>query len=248
MLSFADVRHLTWSADGQALAFVAGQSIGSPLNIYTVGWQGANNCPTGNNQRLVVECNSQNLAGLAFSADGGILFFSDRQIYAINLTDFTISPPLSSDIGFGNDFALAYSPTANILAYIQNTGRVINNRDGGNLIGLNVATLDTVTTAFTERSRIEKFVWRADGNAILQSASNGVFIYRLDGGIGVTINNNTSRFPNAIFSPDGTQVAYIDGVNNIPQIFIVSATGGTSTRQLTALVEGQIGDVIWMNP
>lgn len=249
-LGFSNIQHLTWSADGQVLGFVASQAENEPMDIYTVGWQGANECPTGNRQQMVLDRNSTTFGGLAFSADGGTLFFSDNQIYALNLTNFSILGAFTTSIGFGADNSLAYSPSANILAYLQDTGNRMGGVPVGNLIGLNVATLDTVSNAFRDTSPVQKFVWRSDGNAVLESLENRVVIAPIGGGTAITITSTAGSAPNAIFSYDETRVAYL-GVDvnypNIPQLFIAPVTGETAPRQLTVITEGQIGDFVWVS-
>lgn len=248
-LGYSNIQQVTWSADGQALAFLASQSDTDPLDIYTVGWQGANECPIGNKQQLVLDRNSTTISGLAFSADGGTLFFSDPLIYALNLTDFSILGALSTSIGFGADFSLAYSPTANILAYLQDNGKSLNNTPLGNFIGLNVATLDVVTIAFRDTLDVQKFVWSRDGNAILQSLENRVVLEPIGEGIATTITNEAGSNPNAVFSPDESMVAYLGedaNLPNIPQLFVISTTGGLP-RQLTFITEGKIGNFVWVS-
>ncbi|HRF94821.1 MAG TPA: hypothetical protein PLZ51_06500, partial [Aggregatilineales bacterium] len=248
-LGFANIRNLAWSADGQVLGFTASQTEDSPMDIYTVGWQGANDCPVGNKQQLIIDRNSTNLGDLAFSADGGTLFFSDGQIYAVNLSNFILMGPLSVSIGFGNDFNLAYSPTTNVLAYLQDSGNPIQGIPAGNFIGLNVATFDTISTAFQERINVQKFVWKSDGTGVLQSLENRVVIAPVGGGASVTVESNAYTFPNAVFSPDETQVAYLDvdsTAPDIPQLFVVPITNGIP-RQITFVTEGKIGDFVWVN-
>jgi len=246
-LGFADVRHPTWSADGQVIGFVASQAENSPMAIYTVGWQGADTCPTGNQQRRITERNSTTITSLAFSADGGRLFFSDDVVYAVSLADFSVSEPLTITRGFGSDFHLAHSPTANTLAYLRDSGVKVDGIPTGNLIGLNVATTDMVSASFQDNINILSFVWRADGEAILQSLQNRVVLTFINGGIATTIDSDAGRFPNAQFSPDANFVAYFDtDSTNLSQIFITPATGGVQ-RQLTAITEGQIGNFVWVS-
>ncbi|MCU0482257.1 MAG: hypothetical protein MUE54_13775 [Anaerolineae bacterium] len=247
-LGYSNIQQVTWSADGQVLAFLASPTDAEPMDIYTVGWQGANDCPIGNKQQQVLDRNSTAIGGLAFSADGGTLFFSDPQIYALNLTDFSLLGELSASIGFGADFSLAYSPTANILAYLQNNGKFINNTPLGNFIGLNVATLDVVSVAFQDTIDVQKFVWSRKGDAVLQSLENRVVIAPTNGGIATTVTNEAGINPNAVFNPDESWVAYLgidENSPNIPQLFITSATGGLP-RQITFITEGEIGNFVWV--
>lgn len=247
-LGFANLQHLTWSFDGQVLAFAGAQSPNDPLDIYTVGWQGANNCPIGNRQQLIVDRNSTNFGGLAFSHDGSYLFFSDGQIYAVNLSDLSLSGVLSPSIGFGADFNLAHSPTAHTLAYLQDIGRKIGGVRVGKLTLLNVETIDGINIRAQETLPIQKFVWKRDGSAVLQSLENRVVLVPIDGGMSKTATNDAARFPNAVFSPDETRVAYL-GVDNtnrtLSQIFTSPIEGGTA-RQITSITEGEIGDFVWV--
>lgn len=247
-LGFSDVRHLTWSHDGQVLAFAASQAVNDPMDIYTVGWQGANECPIGNKQQLVLDRNSTNIGGLAFSADGGHLFFSDGQTYAINLSDFSVSGALSTSIGFGSDFNLAHSPTANTLGYLQDVGKTMGGVRVGYFTQLNVSTLDRINVISQETATIQKFVWKRDGSGVLQSLQGRVVIVPIGGGVGTTVTINAADVPNAVFYPDESKVAYL-GIDrntpNIPQIFTLSLNGG-SPRQITFITEGQIGDFVWV--
>ncbi len=248
-LGFANIQHLTWSLDGQALAFTASQAPNDPMDIYTVGWQGANNCPIGNKQQLVLDRNSTNFGGLAFSADGSHLFFSDGQIYAVNLTNFSVSEALSPSIGFGADFNLANSPSANTLAYLQDIGRQIGGVRVGNLTLLNVATLDRMNVLSQDTIPIQKFVWKRDGSAVLQSLENRVVLVPVGSGTSRTATSAAARFPNAVFSPDEQRVAYLGEDSMTPslsQIFTISLNGG-APRQVTAITEGQIGDFVWVS-
>lgn len=248
-LGYANLQNLTWSLDGQALAFTASQAPNDPMDIYTVGWQGANDCPIGNKQQLVLDRNSTNFGGLAFSADGSHLFFSDGQIYAVNLSNFSVSEALSPSIGFGADFNLANHPNANTLAYLQDIGRQTGGVRGGNLTFLNVATLDRMNVLSQDTIPIQKFVWKHDGSAVLQSLENRVVLVPVGSGVSRTATSTAARFPNAVFSPDELGVAYLGEDSTTPtlsQIFTVSLTGGTP-RQITAITEGQIGDFVWVS-
>ncbi len=248
-LGFADVRLPTWSADGERIAFLAAPTVGAPLNIYSASWIGSNNCPEGNDQRLLLELNSSELSGLAYDPRGRRLLYSNGPIYVFDLETGVTFPPVTETGNLGPDFALKFSPVDDfLLAYLQDSVGA-QDRYGGYLRGIIPRANDVLAPVeFDIRLLTLHFDWSRDGTRILTSSSSSVVVYTVRGGDTDVVLAAANLPPMAVFNPAGDRIAYIDSdpqINSLPQIYTVGLSGFNPT-QITTHTEGTINDLHWL--
>ncbi|MDX1992069.1 MAG: hypothetical protein SF029_06755 [bacterium] len=248
-LGFAEVRGAAWSADSQRLAWFAGQSPDSPVDLFTAVIAGSNTCPTGNNQREVLSLDSTLAREVVWSPDGTRLFFSDGVVYSVDVATGQRSPALTEVSGLGSDFNLRFRPgQPTMLTILRADLDFETGASGGRVVELDVSNPSEL---LAERSLpgalIHRVEWSGDGRYLLISEDAVVNFYDSEQQRILTLVTGQQTFARAIFSPDAQQMAYIglDPANPAQeQIFVVDLSSGES-RQITALSEGSIGSVVW---
>jgi len=209
---------------------------------------GAVECPTGNDQRVLIENITQSVGNIAYHPDGTRLFYSAEEIYAFELSSGTTSAALTTSIGFGPDRNLVFSPTdPNALAYIRAERNIDEFTTAGGLVIIDVEDTLLPPVPDTElRASAQHIAWSNDGESIVVSEGGILFVYNLPSRQANNIVTNTAFQPQGGFSPSENFVAYIDADPNnpeLPQIFAVDLDG--DSQQLTFHSDGTITDIIW---
>ncbi|MBC7872035.1 MAG: hypothetical protein H7Y09_14410 [Chitinophagaceae bacterium] len=247
-LGFADVRAPAWSADSASLAFIGGQAPNSPLNIYVANFAGSGTCPSGNNQRLVASVDSTFLSEVVWDPNGTRLFFSNNELYAVDLANGSISPALTQTRGFGSDFDLSFNPMNNQLTYLRAERNLTTGAEGGLAFQLDVTSTAQLAPAQTLPATLASHVeWSRDGRYFLASEADSVYIFDAQEQNVQTLLSGLVVPPNAIFSPDAALIAYlaVDPVNpSLQQIFVLDRAAETM-RQITFITEGAISTLQW---
>ena len=245
------IRNLAWSPDGTTIAFLAGQSEDSPLDVYSASWIGSGECPTGNNQQLVFAAQDKIIGSLAYHPDGDVLFYGDGSegINGFDLETESIKlSNLTQTSGYGPDFALTFNPQKPAyLSYLQSISSTALGKAEGYLNVINIVRNDLV---YSQQIPVESLQWSSDGELLLISERNRIYTYNLETGGTDDVTFDLQRFsPRAIFSPDSTSVAYIDGGQDnaqVQQIYIIN-TDGRNPRQITFNANGTIDDFVWVS-
>jgi len=247
-LGFADVRAPAWSADSTSLAFIGGQAPNSPLDIYVANFAGSGTCPTGNSQRQAASVNSTLLSEVVWDPAGTRLFFSNIEIYAVDLPTGGISPVLTQIRGFGSDYDLSFNPTNNQLTYLRAERNLTTGAAGGAAFQLDVTSTTQLAPAQTLPATLASHIeWSRDGRYFLASEADSVYIFDTEEENVFTVLSSLGVPPNAIFSPDATLIAYlgVDPSNpSLQQIFVLDRTA-EMTRQMTFITEGTISALQW---
>lgn len=237
-----------WHPDGEQIAFIASQTPDEPGDLYITSWVGSGDCPTGNNQRLVHEAQSVGVSGLAFSPDGGALYFSEDATYVYDLAAETLSQAIAVQGGNAPDFAFSFAPQdMGLLTFIRNTSLRADDLRGGDLVGLDVTDPAAPRIVFEERTFITSYDWHPQGEGILVSSPESTFEYDRETRISETIIFGASQVPLAVYSPDGTRIAYVNGTPeqpDVPQIYVRQRRGGTP-QAVTQIEEGRIDALVW---
>lgn len=247
-LNYREVRNLTWSPDSERLAFIAAPESGAPSNVYSASWIGANACPTGNRQIAEVTLNSLNLRDVAYSPDGNRLFFSDNEIYALDLTTRTVSPPLTVTLGFGPDFELEFRPgDLYTLTYLRSSRNPPAQE--GTITIINVESINRTADIIYQESAITQSIqWGKSGNFLLVSSLDSALLFNWNSRLAKSVVTALDSSPQAVLNPAENRIAYVapDPANPaIPQIFVTGLDGFDQT-QITFHTEGTIQDMIWI--
>ncbi len=247
-VGFSRVIQPTWSHDSQRLAFLAGQTLDGPMDVFVAGIVGSGQCPAGNSQRQLTQIGSQNLRDLTWSPNGEWVFFSNGPILAVNVETAETLPSLTAPTGFGADFSLAHHPRTNELYYLKSDADVLDGRTGGTLALINTSE---ITPNMDEIRTVELFArfieWNADGIYLLISTDNSVLLLGKESGTSVELVSGNQFQPQPALSPDAQYVAYVnaDAANPaVPQVYVVDRLGETAV-QLTHHTEGTIDDLVW---
>jgi dipeptidyl aminopeptidase/acylaminoacyl peptidase len=248
-LGMAHIEQLAWHPNGETIAFVAAPAENAAKDIYITGIFGANTCPAGNNQRVFVPLVSEFAGDPLWSPDGTKFFFTSNAIFGRDTTVDAPPVPLSIPSGFGPDYALAHSPVDTTLAYL----RLTRDFESG-IYGSKLFYIDTKTISETplEQGGAEfgarQLRWNMAGTELLISGEDSFYLFNMVFATSTRLISGTTFPPQAVFSPDGKTIAYINGSeenSTVPQIFLIDRLGGTPT-QLTNHPDGTISDLLWL--
>ncbi len=248
-LGFARVTAPAWSPDSQTLAFLSSQTLNGPLGLYTAGIVGSGQCPSGNNQHLLTQTSLNDGSGMTWSSDGKQVFFASKAIYGFDIADNTFYPPVTNPTGYGPDQSPVYRPGSDELYYLRSYFDSSTQKLGGTLYYFSTTGLKDfpVTPLPSTAFGALQIRWSADGRYIVASSDQGIYVQDIQVGTANPIVTGSNFFPQAIFNPDATWVAYVNGNPaslTTQEIFIVTADGQT-TRQLTTHKDGTIADLNW---
>lgn len=249
-LAFARTVLPAWSPDSSTLAFAASQTIDGALGIYTATVAGSRQCPSGNRQRLLVETSVNIMTSLTWGADNTQVFFTSGSVYGVDASTGTLYPPLTLPYGFGPDFGAVYRPGSSDVYYLKTEQDDRTLVKGGILGQLDPTSIgDTFplpelpsTRLFANRIRFSR-----DGRFLLASGNSDAAVQDMRLGTASTVVLGSTFAPQAVFSPDGELVAYVNdgaGTDVVPQIWLVGRNG-KNPRQLTTHTEGTISDLNW---
>lgn len=248
-LGFSRVTAPGWSPDSQTLAFAGSQSPNGPLGIYTAGVVGSGQCPTGNNQHLLTQTQLNQASAMTWSNDGTMVFFTSGSVYGFNIATNVFYPPLVLPTGYGPDQNSVYRPGADELYYLRSYFDSKTQRLGGTLFHIIPTDMKEFPvnelrgTAFGAL----QFRWSRDGDFVVASTDRDILVQDMLMGTANLIKTGSNFFPQAIFSPDGEWVAYVDGkpgALTIPEIFVVGHDG-QNQQQITTHQDGTISDLNW---
>jgi Tol biopolymer transport system component len=245
-LGFEHIKDVIWKPDSASLTFMASPMLGEALNIYQADVAGSIDCPTGNNQRLLVPLGLPDARGLAWNLTGDLLFYGFRAPLFVYDTTADTSVRYTFDTGVGPDFSPVHSPTDDRLAYLASL------RDSQGQLGGALAFIEDTTfvpesprPARAEPYSATSLSWRADGQALLMTTTTRVVIIGMNGTIR-DVSEQALSSPEAVFSPDGRYIAYTapDPETQVEQIYIYD----TVTQESDALTDnpsGTITNLVW---
>jgi dipeptidyl aminopeptidase/acylaminoacyl peptidase len=246
-LGFSRVVDPTWSFDGQTLAFAASQTPDGVLGIYVADFAGSGQCPTGNNQRQIVQLEENRLYGLAWNPAKNVLFFSAGAISAVNLADGSLYPGLIPATGFGPNLSPAHHPTADRLLYLKAQRDSRTGQIGGAVYEINTAALDRPQEIRGIQVFARSLRWSSRGSYLLLATERDVWLQDERTGSSLAVVEGSNFYPQPAISPDETFIAYVDGGQagrTVPQVYIVGRDGRNPT-QITTHQEGSITDLMW---
>ncbi len=248
-LGFSRVTAPGWSPDSQTLVFGGSQSLNGPLGLYAAGIVGSGQCPSGNNQRLLVQTSFNGMTSVTWNDAGTRVFFASDGVYAFDMSANLLYPPLTSPSGYGPDRNPAYRPGTDELYYLRSFFDGATNLLGGTLYHFSTSDLSTLPIDAIPGPQFgaQLIHWSPDGRYLVVSTSRDVILYDVIVGSNLPIVTGSNFFPQAIFSPDGETVAYVDGkfgARTIPEIYVISKDG-QSQRQITQHQEGTIANLNW---
>lgn len=238
-LGFAHVFGLVWRPDSMTLAFFAAQAPELPLEIYLIGADGSG-------QRRPIQRPSAQLSELAWGPDGQRLFFSDDVIYMVEPATGLLSPPLTAPTGFGPAHQLAHSPTDPRLYYLKSWRDFDSGSAGGLLNSIDTTRLDTAPQELRIGDAFyTQLAFSQDGGYMLLVGDNAIIVQEQTFKSSTRVAENLQMPPQAVFSPNAADIAYINlDTQGVPQVFVVSREGGQPT-QITFHSEGTIEDLVW---
>jgi Tol biopolymer transport system component len=238
-LGYASVLRPVWRPGGSEIAFLAAQTPDLPPDIYSAALDAQG-------QRLIWPAQGASVRDLAWNADGALLFFSAGEIYALDMAEGTVSPPLTSASGFGPDYGLTHSPVSPMLYYLKPFRDLATGAAGG--LAHRISTADVSAAPIEQKigdGFMERLVLSQDGTFLALASSTDVWVRELAFNTSVQAVSGAAVPPQPVFSPDNQQIAYIDlDAAGVPQVFVVDRLGG-APRQLTAHTYGSVGSLVW---
>lgn len=247
-LGFARVLKPAWSFDSRTLAFAASQTSDGPLGIYTANVAGSGQCPAGNNQRQVTQLDDNQLDSIAWSPAGDWLFFSHGAISATSLTDDTVYLDWIPATGYGPNLSPAHSPVGDTLAYLKADRNNRTGQVGGTIFTVSTASMAAPPQEFRGAQLLaHRLQYSRDGRFMLVATERDVWVQDGKTGSSLPVVEGRRFDPQPVFSLDAVLIAFVDGGRDrltVPQVFVVSRTGGSPT-QITFHQEGTINDLVW---
>jgi Tol biopolymer transport system component len=246
-LGFPRVMGLAWKSDSKTLAFAASQSADGPIGVYEARVAGSGNCPTDNQQRLIVQTELNQVDEVAWSPAGDWVYLISKSIYAADVAGGRLVQ-VTFPSGFGPDFSLAPHPSGSTLMYLKSDRDPESGLRGGTIYQLDPARIGGKMTEGRGAPYLARRVrWSQDGHYLLIASANQIWIENRQAATTIPIVRDTNFYSQPILSPDAEHIVYVDGGasdRTVQQIFIVARLGG-SPRQLTVHQEGTISDLNW---
>ena len=238
-LGFADVVDPSWSADGNWLAFAAGQFLGQEREVYTVH-------PDGTDQSRRTEQNTIGLSDPVWTPDSRGLLFAAPGLFLLDLASGQATP-LTIESSFGNDTHPRWRPGTDEIVYIRPMQDTVG-YPGGQLVTF------TLATASIEQDipplvdlYVQDFSFSADGRAMVFTTDFMVNLFDYNSRSARRLRDTTDLLPLAAISPDAGQIA-IYGPNTsggtVPQIVVVDETG-QDPRVITDVNAAVVTDLLW---
>jgi len=248
-LGFARVLDPTWSPDGTALIFAASQSSNGPLGIYSANFAGSGDCPSGNNQQQLAQLEQNIVSDFTWNGDGSLVFFSSNAIYGLNAATGEMFPPLTQPSGYGPDFSPAHSPRTPQLMYLKTERDEATGAKGGTIFQINSAQIGEPPLSERRGAALmaRGLRWSADGRFLAIASERNVWVQDQQINTSLQVVANANFYPQPVFSPDASMIAYVDGGRTgitIQQVFVVARNGDNPT-QITFHGEGTISDLNW---
>lgn len=250
-LTYADVRDPIWTPDSASLTFYAAPTLNTDGALYQAAIDGSNNCPVGNNQRVLVDLPTSELRGMTWNRLGTMLVYSigDGPLYVYNTADNTISP-YSSPTPFGPDTEPTQNPATNDLAYLTS---IENTRTGS--IGSGWAIIPNSSTMPNDpwgaRGNLpfsRRLKWGQNGEVLLLFSLDSIVALEWPGGSSL-LNIEDVSIPAADISPDGEEMVYTrQDENGVWQIYIERPLSVRGPRQVTTHTEGIMTNLFWLPP
>lgn len=160
----------------------------------------------------------------------------NREVYSMdsdgnNLVNLTMND--------GNDSDPAWSSDGKQIVFVSDR---VNDSAGGRFLYIMDADGGNVHQ-LTQENDSQTPDWSNDGKVITYSSNGDIYLIKADGSaesINLTNSNEQDMFP--VFSPDGSQIAWLSGPDGQWNIFIMN-TDGSNVRQITD--NGKAYDVAW---
>jgi Tol biopolymer transport system component len=246
-LGFANVVYPTWSADSLTVAFAASKSTNDPLGIYTAENNGQ--CPDANHQRGVVQTQFKTITGMVWNPNGAQLYLASGTVFAVDAAKGTLFPPLTQPTGYGPDSYPVFRPNSTALFYLKTDLDEQTGIKSGVLSQVDITQFGTFPLQELRGTMLfaQQFQFSHDGRLIVAAGLQDAYVQNMDVGSAVKVVADAKFPPQAVFSPDAEQVAYVDagtGANLIQQVWTVNRRG-TDRRQLTGHIEGTISSLNW---
>jgi Tol biopolymer transport system component len=240
-LGFADVVDPSWSADGNWLAFAAGQFLGQEREVYTVR-------PDGLDQSRRTEQATIGLSDPIWTPDSSGLLFAAPGLFLLDLASGQVTP-LTIESSFGNDTHPRWRPGSDEIVYIRTEQDTVG-YPGGELVAFTLATvsieqdLPPLVNLY-----VQDFTFSADGRSMVFTNDFTVNLFDYETRSARRLLETGDILPLAAINADGTRIAYY-GPNvsggAVPQIIVVDATG--QAPQVAADVGAAVvTDLIWVH-
>ncbi|MEO8610443.1 MAG: hypothetical protein ABI690_21280 [Chloroflexota bacterium] len=248
-LGFSRIVKPTWSPDGKTLVFAGSQLPDGLISIYSANFAGSGDCPNGNNQHLLGQLDQNTVDSFAWNNDGSLIFFASNAIYGINALTGEMFPPLTQPTGFGPDTSPAHNPHSPQLMYLKTKLDEKTGTKGGTIYQINSAQIETPPVKELPGAplKAQGLRWSLDGRFLAVSGERDVWLQDQQTNTSVQVVAGANFYPQPVFSPDDSLVAYVDGgatAITIQQIFVVGRDGNNK-KQITFHKEGTISDLNW---
>lgn len=248
-VGYGRIAALAWSADSKMIAFAASPSSDGQLGIFTAGIFGGGQCPTGNNQRMLVQTTFNAVESMAWNDAGTYIFLSSNAVYGVDVSNGTLYPPLTRPTGFGPDFNLSFRTGTTDLYYFKTERNDRTGETGGLLTQASTAEMTEFPLQELRGTPYYGVHMRfsPDGRHLVAATVFDAFVQDMTINTATQVVRASSFPPQPVFSPDGEMVAYVDTgrtVDPVPQVWIVSRKG-EDRRLLTNHQEGTISYLNW---
>ena len=242
-LGFSVINHPTWSDDNLSLAFTGAQAAGQGENIYSVDIVGSGNCPVDNNQRMIVNLDSQSIGDIAWDPLGRQLFYSDQAIYSYNFETGETEGPYTEVSGFGSEYNLGFRPNdPGTLAFVRPASTLSNYE-------FTTTIVSTSTTGTNTYARLGlDYDWFEGGQFVLLSTDNRIIMIDYVESESDTLVSGLQIMGQAVFNGTIDSISYIDADPANPEIHQVFTYDDNTrqTSQITTHPEGTVNDIIWI--
>ena len=249
-LGYGEVRSPSFAPDSNRIAFFAAPLATTNMALYVADFVGSNDCPTGNNQRVLFPVSTTLTGDIAWNASQDLVYYNAGGTYIYDFASQS-SYIVSLETGFGSDFGATFDLDSNQFMYMRLDRDLTTGEQGGAIVVINDADdfrAEYEINPLNVVGLAQDIAFGKDNESIIYATKNGIYVYELQTTTRFTLRDGLTN-PFFEFAPNQQAFVYtdVDPDSGVVQLFIGDQFDPRKKTQITFNPEGDIIDVLWLD-